>query len=114
MDARPYFSLKLKTNAIEARFEQPADQFDRRDLSENAAHQALKAVVEPVLANSTLRPIPVASTGDHELDLIGRLEHIEIHPAIAMALAAIGAFQIENDVHARIDRGDIVHPLVSR
>src|SRR5205823_11074297 len=48
--------------------------------------------------------------GDYELDLVARLEGVEVGPAVVVPLATVGALEVHDDVHARIDRGDVVRP----
>src|SRR6266487_3113498 len=48
--------LELEADAVQARFQQPADQFDRLDRPEDATDEALEARVEPVFANDPFGP----------------------------------------------------------
>src|SRR5207248_3462402 len=52
-------------------------------------------------------PIVVAAVRDDELDLVVPAEDVEVLPAVLRGLAGAGAFDVEDDLGARVDRLDV-------
>src|SRR5438477_7045602 len=58
---------------------------------------------EIALFDRAARPVVVTAIGDHELDLVARLELIEIRPAVLLDLARAGALDVEDQCRSMID-----------
>ena len=54
--------------------------------------------------HNILGPIPIPPAGDYELDFVGAFQSIQVRPQIRLALAAVGALQIHDNVDAWVDR----------
>ena len=72
------------------------------DQAKYRAQQHGESAIQMMATHRLDCPIEVALRGDDELDLIARLEQIEVGPKVVVALSAIGTFQIHDDVHALI------------
>src|SRR5262249_14241449 len=105
----PDVFMKLKLEAhVEARFQQPIREIHGRDGAKYTADQDDETPVEPVLADRGGRPVKIRAGGDHEFDLIGGLQDLQVGPAVVGAFAAVGALEVHDDVGPAIDAGHIM------
>src|SRR5579884_3300913 len=85
-------------------FEHPRDQLARRQLAEHRARKKLRrALGESARGNRLTHPFVVGAVGEHEFDLVAPPDVLEVTPAISVALAAPGALEIDDLVHAAVD-----------
>src|SRR5262249_10865461 len=90
---------------LEPRREEPRGEPDGPDGAEDAAQKDREAPVERVLADDAGRPVEVPPGGDDELDLVGRLEQVEVRPDVVLALAAVWALEVHDHPDARVHAG---------
>src|ERR1044072_7777091 len=65
------------------------------------------AVVELALAHEVARPLVVRFVGDHQLELVGGAQQVEVGPVVALRLARAGALDVDDLAHARVDWRDV-------
>ncbi len=59
--------------------------FNGLNATEHATRKAGEAIVETVFADGADGPVPVPARRDHELDFVGRLQHVQVRPPVAVA-----------------------------
>ena len=52
-------------------------------------------------------PVEIGSIADDDLDLVGRLEPVEVAPDVGLDLARAGSLDVEDHPHSGIDRADV-------
>jgi hypothetical protein len=99
--------LKLHPNVQTTR-QQPGGQVNWFNQTERRAQQHRDTFVEVMGVYDVRRPVEVVPRRDHKLDLIRRLESIQVSPTVILALATIRTLQIHNDVDTPIDGSDVM------
>ena len=69
--------------------------------------------VKPRERTISIGPIEIGATANDDLDLVDRLEPVEVAPDVGVDLAGAGRLDVEDHAHAGIDRAVSIAPLVS-
>ena len=104
--------LKLQPDR-QTGFENPAGQLGRIDPAEGRAEQDRAALGQPSRANDLGGPVEIGAIADDDLDLVDRLEPVEVAPDVGVDLARAGRLDVEDDANPRIDAAVSIAPLVS-
>src|SRR6185436_16122650 len=83
--------------------EDPRGEHRRIELAGDGRKVHRAAAVQLPLAHEVARPQVVGLVGDHQLELVGLAQHVEVGPVVALRLARTGALDVDNLPHARVD-----------
>ena len=97
----------------QAGFEDPGGQLGGIDLAEGGAEQDGAAVGQPMRADDVDGPVEIGAVADDKLDLVDRLEPVEVAPDVGLDLARAGRLDVEDHADPGIDRAVSIAPLVS-